>query len=121
MQIVSRIVDRSALKSEKHTGITRDKTVLSFYNEPPKEELSLDEFEQFAFDRLQMLRKIENIQTRNYEGNDLKSRIDKVCVILLFVHLFFLVLIHIHLLTVVYICIYNRLRTHSLIMKMIPI
>ena len=81
MQIVSRIIDRSALKSEKHTAISRDKTVLSFYNEPPKEELSLDEFEQFAFDRLQMLRKIENIQTRNYEGSDLKNRIDKVCMI----------------------------------------
>ena len=55
-----------------------NKKLLTFYNDPPKEELSLDEFERFAFDRLQLLRKIEAFNSKGLEGNDLTSKMESV-------------------------------------------
>ena len=46
-------------------GIKRDKhSVISMYTEPPSEEITLDEFELFALDRLMVLRKIEDLKAR---------------------------------------------------------
>eukprot|EP01035_Chromulina_nebulosa_P022258 gene22258-28829_t len=51
---------------------------LSLYNEPPTEEISLDEFELYSLDRLQLLRSIEILKTRGFEGSDLISKINEV-------------------------------------------
>ncbi|CAN0488424.1 unnamed protein product, partial [Ectocarpus sp. 8 AP-2014] len=40
------------------------------YNEAPFEEITLDEFELVALDRLQVLRKIEDLKARNVRGDD---------------------------------------------------
>lgn len=76
MQILSRRVDTVPGIRPK---VSRDKKVVSFYNNPPLDELSLDEFEHYAFDRLQLLRKIESFITRGAEGQDLNAKIDMVC------------------------------------------
>lgn len=77
MQILSRRVDTVPGSRPK---ASRDKKVVSFYNNPPVDELSLDEFEHYAFDRLQLLRKIESFITRGVEGQELNNKIDVVCV-----------------------------------------
>ena len=81
MQILSRRVDTVPGIRPK---VSRDKKVVSFYNNPPTEELSLDEFEHYAFDRLQLLRKIESFITRGTEGPDLNTKIDAVCIFFIF-------------------------------------
>lgn len=57
MQFVASRVDRLPGTNSKSKKFTQ---LLSFYNEAPQEELSLDEFEIFALDRLQLLRGIES-------------------------------------------------------------
>jgi len=51
---------------------------LSLYNEVPEEELTLDEFETFALDRLALLRGMENLRTRGYEGKEFNDRLQAV-------------------------------------------
>jgi len=51
---------------------------LSFYNEAPQDELTLDEFELFSLDRLQLLRAIETLRTKGYEGNELNNKMGAV-------------------------------------------
>jgi hypothetical protein len=53
--------------------------LLSFYQEAPQEELTLDEFELFSLDRLQLLRGIETLRTKGYEGNELETKMSQVC------------------------------------------
>lgn len=50
---------------------------LNFYSNPPSYELSLDEFEQFALARLKVLRKIEELKTRNITGDTFKIALNK--------------------------------------------
>jgi hypothetical protein len=54
---------------------------LSFYNEAPQDELTLDEFELFSLDRLQLLRNIETLRTKGYEGNELNNKLGLVSVL----------------------------------------
>jgi DNA primase large subunit len=56
--------------------------LISLYETPPNEELSLDEFELFALDRLQLLRGIENLKTRGFEGQDYTNKLAEVYLIL---------------------------------------
>lgn len=49
--------------------------LLSLYLNPPEEEVSIDDFEQFASDRLQLLRGIESLKTRGIEGVDYKNKL----------------------------------------------
>jgi len=53
---------------------------LSLYNDVPEEELSLDEFELFALDRLALLRGLENLKTRGLEGKELSDKIQAVSI-----------------------------------------
>jgi hypothetical protein len=53
---------------------------LSFYNEAPQDELTLDEFELFSLDRLQLLRGIETLRTKGYEGNELNNKLGPVSI-----------------------------------------
>ena len=56
---------------------TRDYRVISFYQDPPREELSIDEFEIFACGRLQLLRTIEKIKLkRQDEANNKESSLE---------------------------------------------
>lgn len=41
---------------------------ISMYNEAPFEEITLDEFELMALDRLQVLRKIEDLKVQHLGG-----------------------------------------------------
>ena len=43
---------------------------LSYYTQPPNEEISLDEFELFALNRLQLLRGFESIKAKGYEPRE---------------------------------------------------
>ncbi len=52
--------------------------LLSFYSEAPQEELTLDEFETYAFDRLRLLRKIEDFRTRGFEGKELSFKMSNI-------------------------------------------
>jgi hypothetical protein len=75
MQILTHRVDRLTADQKKKSAVQ----LLSLYNEPPQEELSLDEFELFALDRLQLLRGIENIQTRGFDGQEFANKMGAVC------------------------------------------
>ncbi|CAN0069231.1 unnamed protein product, partial [Discosporangium mesarthrocarpum] len=46
--------------------------MISMYTEAPYEEITLDEFELIALDRLQVLRRIEDLKARNFRGEDYK-------------------------------------------------
>lgn len=48
-------------------GETSLDKLVSLYTDPPAEEITLDEFELFALDRLQLLRGIESLRTRGIE------------------------------------------------------
>jgi pantothenate kinase-related protein Tda10 len=80
MQVNSRRVDRNSTGENKVTRSAVE--VLSFYDKPPQEEISLDDFELYALDRLQLLRGIELLNTRGIvnTGNEKKfsSEVDKV-------------------------------------------
>ncbi|KAL7754193.1 DNA primase subunit pri2 [Sorochytrium milnesiophthora] len=49
---------------------------LSLYLTPPSHELSVEEFELCAWDRLQLLKAIEAAQIRNKEGDDLRTAME---------------------------------------------
>ncbi|TMW60894.1 hypothetical protein Poli38472_000936 [Pythium oligandrum] len=52
---------------------------LSMYNEPPLVEVSLEEFEEYAIDRLHVLKAVENYRLRSTTAaKDKESRLDKV-------------------------------------------
>jgi hypothetical protein len=79
MQINSRNLDSAGLRINFKNDAVR---LLSFYNEAPQDELTLDEFELFSLDRLQLLRGIETLRTKGFEGLDLIKGIEKVSKIL---------------------------------------
>ena len=79
MEFVTKRVDK-AIKAEP--GLSRSR-VLSLYNEAPTSELTLDEFEQYALDRLQLLRGIENCKVRGFEGIELTKKIEQVIIIII--------------------------------------
>lgn len=51
---------------------------LSMYTDPPSEELTIDEFEVMSLDRLQLLRGLELLKTRGYEGKEMTEKIKQV-------------------------------------------
>ncbi|CAM9610744.1 unnamed protein product, partial [Phaeothamnion confervicola] len=46
--------------------------VISMYSEPPEDEITLDEFELFALDRLMVLRRIEDLRARGRIGEEFR-------------------------------------------------
>ena len=69
-------VDSVIKGEEKQTRSTSQ--LLSLYNESPQEELTLDDFELFALDRLQLLRGIEKLKIRNFDPKEYTARLTKV-------------------------------------------
>jgi len=55
-----------------------DVDLLSFYKSPPREEISIDEFENFALDRLQLLRAIEILRSRGIAGKEFKTEVERM-------------------------------------------
>jgi DNA primase large subunit len=53
-------------------------SVLSMYRVPPQEELTLDEFELLSLDRLQLLRSIETLRTRGFDGPEFSEKINNL-------------------------------------------
>ncbi|CDS08326.1 hypothetical protein LRAMOSA02274 [Lichtheimia ramosa] len=50
---------------------------LNFYVEPPPLEITIEEFELFALDRLQVLKTLESAALRNKRGPDYKRQVDQ--------------------------------------------
>ncbi len=74
MEFHTHRIDKSI---KREPGFNRSKS-LSMYNDPPSIEISLDEFELLALDRLQLLREVENCRVRDLNINDMKQKIDAV-------------------------------------------
>ena len=49
---------------------------LSLYRDPPSLEITLDEFEEYALERLSLLRGIEQMKARGFDGNELREKIN---------------------------------------------
>lgn len=84
MQFVS---TTSNVKVEKRPPIAARQSLLSLYDEPPQEELTLDEFEMFSLERLQLLRSIELLKAKNGENDSFNREVYEVnhCTSLVFV------------------------------------
>lgn len=52
--------------------------LISLYLNAPQEEISLDEFELFALDRLSLLRSIEALKARGFDDNEFKIHMAKL-------------------------------------------
>ena len=70
MQVIGSL--RSARKLQADQAAEDSLERLSLYTTPPQHEISLDEFEQFAIDRLQVLKKLEMLKAQGARGLDLK-------------------------------------------------
>jgi DNA primase large subunit len=75
MQIHAEEVENKLLGSKSSTDAMR---LLSFYSDAPQEELTMDEFETYAFDRLRLLRKVEEFRTRGFTGNELETKMNQL-------------------------------------------
>mmetsp|Transcript_16242 Transcript_16242/g.24464 ORF Transcript_16242/g.24464 Transcript_16242/m.24464 type:complete len:492 (-) Transcript_16242:202-1677(-) len=65
------------MPSAKRTKLSADR-LISLYEEPPQEEITIDEFETFALDRLQLLRGIESLKTRNIKGEEYTAKLKQL-------------------------------------------
>ena len=63
----------------------RKRSSLSFYFNPPQEELTLDEFENLSLDRLQLLRSLESLVSKGFTGQELSQKVLEVSVFISFV------------------------------------
>ena len=63
-----------------NTSVGRKRSLLSFYFNPPQEEVTLDEFENLSLDRLQLLRSLEGLTSKGYENMELLRKVQDVSV-----------------------------------------
>lgn len=66
-------IDKLPGSSANKVGSTR---LVTFYKHPPQDEISLDEFEIFAMDRVILLRGIEKIEAKHLDPEPRKKNID---------------------------------------------
>ena len=71
---IGRAVRVDKLQKEKLSA----NQLVSLYDEVPQEELTLDEFELFALDRLQLLRGIEILQARGFDGTEFSNKLSQL-------------------------------------------
>lgn len=73
----ARLLSSSAKKSSARDGSrgSGSSSVLSMYTDPPDGDISLEEFERFAVDRLHVLRGIEDLKAQNTKGEELEKSI----------------------------------------------
>lgn len=77
MEITTSLIDPNNTSDLQLIPLDR---LISLYDTPPSEEMTLDEFESFALDRLQLLRCIENLKIRGFEGETYTSKLKEVCI-----------------------------------------
>lgn len=79
MLLSTSVVDKvQALKKDATDRDDQMDRAVSLYIDPPSEEITLDEFELYALDRLQLLRGIESLRTRGFEGNDYDNKVKQL-------------------------------------------
>ena len=66
------------MKIQKESGESYLDKVVSLYTDPPSEEITLDEFELYALDRLQLLRGVESLRTRGFEGVEYDNKLKQL-------------------------------------------
>ncbi|KAI8148521.1 DNA primase large subunit Spp2 [Fennellomyces sp. T-0311] len=64
------------VEGSSHALLEQYPTRVNFYSKPPLHELSIEEFETFALDRLQVLKTLETAALRNKNGPDYKRQIE---------------------------------------------
>ena len=74
---VHRRPNRLGVPSPEDTASSDAASDLDFYTELPSKELTLDEFEELALARLKVLRKIEELKTRNVTGDAYRIQLGK--------------------------------------------
>ena len=52
---------------------------ISIYDAPPRDEISLEEFEQFALDRMRVLKAIDAAKAKGVKPEELREVVDKAC------------------------------------------
>lgn len=70
-------VDRHATGSSRPSAPRRYPHRLNFYNKPPTVEVTIDQFESWAIDRLRVLAEIESCQARNRPMAELKTLVSQ--------------------------------------------
>ena len=66
---------RSTTRIDHVSGVKKvNRCQLSLYKTPPQDEITLDEFELLALDRLQLLRGIESLKMRGFDGEDYSNK-----------------------------------------------
>jgi DNA primase large subunit len=75
MKAVTRRVDKLPGTDADRVNL---QNLITFYNEAPQDELSLDEFELFALDRLQLLRGIEACHVRKLDSAEVGKKMKEL-------------------------------------------
>jgi len=61
-------------------SLTSSKRIkISIYDAPPRDEISLEEFEQFALDRMRVLKAIDAAKAKGVKPEELREVVDKAC------------------------------------------
>ena len=76
MQVASSVRNVKRIQGNNVNRVLHE-PALSLYNLPPTHNVSLDEFESYAIDRLQLLRTIEALRSRNIKGTDFANAMKK--------------------------------------------
>jgi len=75
MNISARVKDTGGRSNSLRADAVR---LLSLYTDAPQEELTIDEFEMFAWHRLQLLYNIERLRTSGFEGDQFNNKLKNV-------------------------------------------
>ncbi|GBB83688.1 hypothetical protein RclHR1_10380011 [Rhizophagus clarus] len=72
----SSTIEGDRYEVKRHNG-KKYPHLLNFYSVPPTEEITIDEFESFAFDRLQVLKTLEGAILRNKSEEEVKKYLEE--------------------------------------------
>eukprot|EP00887_Chlorella_sp_A99_P006989 scaffold2.g6989.t1 len=68
-------------KGEEESAVkqARAKVTLSMYNELPEGEVSIEEFERFAMDRLRVLKGIDDLRAKGFRPDQMQEKVGPLC------------------------------------------
>ena len=69
-------LSRAARRKSLSSGDLSRYSPLSLYENPPNTELSIEDFEMYALNRLQVLRQLEQLKLRGLKGADFQRKMD---------------------------------------------
>lgn len=75
----SKLLEPSVASNDYNPLNLRYPLRLNFYNKPPDSEVTIEEFETWAIDRLKILAEIENSASRNKTFDELKTALNSKC------------------------------------------